>query len=349
MRPITITFAFLLVLAALFSSCDRPLLDESPDVTAAANFEMLWEDLDRHYSSFAINGLDWDSIYTAYRPRAEDSHTEAATWQLMSELLEALDDEHVKLFDDANGRFFGSGLAGAEAAEAAFSLELIAGQYLDVETLGAPNNYVLYGKSQDGKVGYIYIAALLDEDPSVMQLVLDKLGGVQAIIVDVRNCVGGYDKLGARYAAYFSDGVHHLYDARFRNGPEHANLSEPEAYYSHSPRASGFSGPVILLTDRNTVSEGEIFTLNMRSFAHVVHMGTTTAGAQSLVSPARFLPNGWRYEYSIQLITLPDGSSYEGAGIPPQLPVANTAADIESGKDVVLEAAREYLREEFGI
>ena len=103
---------------------------------------------------------------------------------------------------------------------------------------------------------------------------------------------------------------------------------------------------MVVLTDEFTVSAGEIFTLNMRSFEQVTHIGDTTAGAHSDVGPARFLPNGWTYEYSIMKYLLPDGSSLEGMGIAPDIYIQNTMQDIGNGEDKVLEYAIEYLENE---
>jgi C-terminal processing protease CtpA/Prc len=259
-------------------------------------------------------------------------------------MLEELDDEHVKLFDQVNDRTFASGHKRVEAAQAEFDLELIASDYL--EDIGTIDNFLLYGRIADTRIGYIYLAALLNENHETMAQALNALsdaGADQALIIDLRNCIGGYDGLAAQYAAYFSDGEHHLYNSQFRNGPSHQQLTEAVAYRSHAPATPNFRAPVVLLTDVITASEGEIFAINLRAFQHVTHWGDTTAGALSVVSSARFLPNGWRYEYSIQLITNPDGSSYEGKGIPPNYWVRNEASDIADGHDRVLEEATAFL------
>jgi C-terminal processing protease CtpA/Prc len=63
----------------------------------------------------------------------------------------------------------------------------------------------------------------------------------------------------------------------------------------------------------------------------------------------RHLPNGWEFTLSNEIYRAPDGASYEGVGIPPQ--VASTApfpprslddrfgADIRAARDLILGVA----------
>jgi len=53
------------------------------------------------------------------------------------------------------------------------------------------------------------------------------------------------------------------------------------------------------------VSAAEIFLLQMNAFDHVVQMGDYTAGDFSDGSMRRFLPNGWEYQYSVQMFLQP--------------------------------------------
>jgi C-terminal processing protease CtpA/Prc len=337
----------IIVFAVSLLSCEESFLREESANSATEVFDLVWKDLDEHYSGFVLKSKSWDSLYQVYRPMITTQSSSIELWETLTAMLEELDDEHVKLFDKVNDRVFASGHKRVEAAQAEFNLELVASDYL--EDIGAVNNYLLYGRIADTNIGYIYLAALLDENYETMAQALHALSDVgadQALVIDIRNCIGGYDGLAAQYAAYFSDGEHHLYNSQFRNGSTHQQLTEAVAYRSHASVAPNFRAPVVLLTDVVTASEGEIFALNLRSFSHVTHWGDTTAGALSLVSSARFLPNGWRYEYSIQLITNPDGSSYEGQGIPPNYWVRNEASDIAAGRDRVLEKAIEYLQAE---
>lgn len=340
-----VSLAFVFVLA---QACEASFLYEDQPNESVAIFETVWQDIDENYSGFLTREPSWENVYATYRPRVTTETSESELWDLLTEMLDELNDEHVKLY--SKEEFFVSGFRKAEQAASLFDLELIAKGYLT--DLASPNNYILYGKMAGKEnVGYLFIAAFLDENSEIIGSVLQQLDyrNLDALIIDLRTSIGGYDGLAAEYSSYFSDGRHHVYNSQFKNGPARDNFTNRKAFYTHQSGAISFSKPIILLTDAATASEAEIFTLNMCSFAHITQMGDTTAGALSTVGPARFLANGWRYEYSVQRITNPDGSSYEKMGIPPFKYVQNSLQDLQNGKDKVLEQGLQYLNSHFGI
>ena len=339
-----------LAILMLASSCEKSFLYEDQADDPQTIFDAVWTDMDEHYSGFTDSPLQWEDLGNMYSPLITSHTSNQDLWNVLTEMLDKLNDEHVKLYDDASKEVFISGDDKAEQAVTEFDLELIANDYLT--KIASPNNYILHGKMAGKEnVGYIFIAAFLDENPGVIGSALQQMDyqNLDALIIDLRTSIGGYDGLAAKYAAYFSDGCHHVYNSQYKNGPGRNDFTSPKAYYTQSPELVNFSKPIILLADAATASEAEIFTINMRSFAHVVQMGDTTAGALSTVGPTRFLANGWRYEYSIQRITNPDGSTFEKAGIPPVKYVQNSAEEILNGQDKVLEESLLYLQHNFNI
>jgi len=339
-----------LVLAVVLTqACEKSFLQQDQPNEPEVIFETVWQDLDEHYSGFMPGERNWADVYSEYRPQVTAETTESQLWQILTQMLDELNDEHVKLYKDADGEIFVSGSAKADRAFELFDLELVALEYL--EEVGAINDYILIGKIKGTQIGYLYIAAFLDENPDVLKESLNALksSGLDALIVDVRNSIGGYDGLAAEYASVFSDGRKHLYNSQFKTGPAPSDFTSPKAYFSKSKSGDVFDKPVLLLSDAATASEAEIFTLHLRTFGQVIHLGDTTAGALSTVGPARFLANGWRYEYSIQRITNTDGSSFEKKGIPPVLFVQNTQANLQDRRDGVLEKALVILKEKFEI
>ena len=152
------------------------------------------------------------------------------------------------------------------------------------------------------------------ENPGKIADILQKLIYQKAIILDIRQNTGGDDGYAARITRSFSDGEHLIYSVQTRNGPSHDDFDDKKLYYTQLDDANSYTKPVIVLTDRRTISAGEIFLLHMKSFSNVTQIGDTTAGDFSIVSNIRFLPNEWTYVYSIQKFLLPDGSSLDGIG-----------------------------------
>jgi len=136
--------------------------------------------------------------------------------------------------------------------------------------------------------------------------------------------------------------------ARTKTGPGINDFSAPKIYtiksiYKASDGKYGYIKPTVLLTNKNTVSAAEWFTMALRTQSHVTHIGTTTCGAFS-VRITRFMINGWLYSISSERATDMDGKSYEGKGVSPYIVLQNTYA-----KDDQLEYAVEYVKKSAGI
>ena len=105
------------------------------------------------------------------------------------------------------------------------------------------------------------------------------------------------------------------------------------------------SGPVIELTSRYSVSAAETFTQAlMGRRPAIARVGENTQGVFSDVL-GRMLPNGWRMGLPNELFLTEQGTSFDGPGIPPTVPVPTfTKGDLEAGRDAGLERAMSLLR-----
>jgi tetratricopeptide (TPR) repeat protein len=99
---------------------------------------------------------------------------------------------------------------------------------------------------------------------------------------------------------------------------------------------------VVLLINRDTASGPEAFTLAMRVLPHVTVVGDLTEGALSTQFPDR-MPNGWTLWSAFKVMRDHAGICWDGLGIPPDLLVLNTPAEIAAGTDRQLEFAQRLL------
>jgi C-terminal processing protease CtpA/Prc len=120
------------------------------------------------------------------------------------------------------------------------------------------------------------------------------------------------------------------------------------------PAGTRYTKPILLLTNKNSVSAAEHFTLALRTQEeHVTHAGITTCGA---FSPREERPmiNGWYYSISGWKVTGMDETIYEGIGIIPSVEISRSVEltnDEDDGKkwyrlqdtDTQLERALKYL------
>ena len=339
--------ASLFVISFSLVACEKAFLGADEENSNTNVFEIFWNDLDQHYSLFTVRAIDWDMLYQTYGPQVNDQLSEDELWTVMSNLMEQLDDSHSTLYD--GNKIYKSGYALNERSKAEFDAGLINAKYVEGVTQVKSENELYYGKIKNKEIGYIYLGSMNGNNPDVIDEVLEKLEHYEAIILDIRQNRGGEDRYAARIAQSFADGEHLIYSVQTRNGPSHDDFDDKKLYYTQFDYANPYTKPVIVLTDRRTISAGEIFLLHMNSFSHVTQIGDTTAGDFSTVSNMRFLPNGWTYVYSIQNFLLPNGSSLDGIGHVPDIYMKNTVSDIKSSVDKVLEGAFDYLTSAYEI
>ena len=137
--------------------------------------------------------------------------------------------------------------------------------------------------------------------------------GADAVIVDLSNNRGGWDRVAKALPGRFTDAAFTGFTTVSRGSglAPFPHLIEP----ADGPR---FTGPVQLLTSDVTVSGGELVTLAFRQLPNVTHSGATTRGAFS-TPLAKPLPNGWLLELSNEVFAAPDGAVFEETGIAPEI------------------------------
>jgi C-terminal processing protease CtpA/Prc len=104
-----------------------------------------------------------------------------------------------------------------------------------------------------------------------------------------------------------------------------------------------FTGEVYLLTSRLSISAAESFALAMSTLPNVTLVGEPTNGVLSDMWFA-ILPNGWIATLSNERYLSSDGISYERIGVPPDVEVLISSADLETGNDLIVEAALELAQ-----
>jgi hypothetical protein len=310
------------ILFVLLASC-RVFLGPDPDNSPQGIFDEIWKDFDETYALMDVRGIDWKGMYNKYAPRIYSGMTEEELFSVCSGLLEELKDPHVYLmspfaYSNSGSRFNKSGMED-------FSLDIIKTGYLRGRGDSAGEGMFWYGTfASQPDVGYIHISGFAQGSTGTAQSqdwaraidgIITTLSETKAIILDVRGNRGGLqanvDYIAGRFAAGEKDYV----EVRTKEGPGRDDFSSPVTH-ALKPAGTRYVKPIVLITNRQTISGGEWFTLALRTQAHVIHTGSTTNGAFSL-SLERPLINGWIYSVSVQKVTDMAGNCYEGAGISP--------------------------------
>ncbi len=338
---LTFTASLLLMMACLKN---KELVEDTP----TSIFEYVWNDFDQHYGGFEQRNVDWDAVYTQFAPRVNDNISDIELWNVLTEMMDLLDDQHVAITDTKTGKGFASGKLNDELlAEREFDLELIKTSYLaeDYQTLDSDGEDFVYGTIEGENIGYIHFPNF-EED--VWQLEFDnviaELSTTDGLIVDDRNNGGGIP-LSARFASgRFAQTKELAFNVQSKNGPGPNDFDEKSPYYMEPQGAQQYTKPIVALCNHSTVSAGEEFLLYLKTQEHIQIVGDSTSNALATPTFKRMLPNAWHYQLPTQLYTVADGSSPEGIGIVPDVYLRNDTLNVQAGLDEVLEFGVELLK-----
>ncbi len=325
------------------------------------NFEALWHDFNDQYAFFDLYGVDWQAQYEQYRPLVTPDTTPEELFVILSDMIRPLNDDHISLSNGVNNFSPSTSYEwldnnpnplallvemlnsiGEDRFEGRVSFNPLTFQFTGDEALIA-NDFIYYGKLSD-TVGYIYILAesgYADDGTDVavaeaaMDLVIGELADMETIIVDVRINVGGDDAVALALASRFADEKRLVTTKQARDGD---GFTPAREFYVEPGGPQQFTGSVIVLTSRLTVSAGETFVLAMDVLPHVTMIGDNTAGAYSDILQ-RALPNGWVFGLSNEQYIAADGEVYEQVGNPPDVLVPFEGEQVQAGTDAILDAA----------
>ena len=335
--------AMIIVCLCLLSTCGV-FLGPDPENNPKGIFDSIWNNFNDTYALFDIKGVNWNSVYDKYYPKISSGMSDKELFIVCSDMLGELNDAHVNLMSpfgyyNSGGRFDTSNME-------LFSLNLIKDEYLNSNYTSAGGGMFVYGTFKDHpSIGYIYISGFAYGENTggsqdwikAIDGIVKSLADTDALVLDLRGNRGGLianvNYIASRFAATEKD----YSEVRTKDGSGKNDFSSPVSY-AIKPEGSRYIKPIALITNAQTISGGEWFTLALLSQNHVIHTGSKTCGAFSL-SLERFLVNGWTYTVSVQIVTDMRGNCYEGIGINPEHYKVNTDENMESGIDDQLEYA----------
>jgi C-terminal processing protease CtpA/Prc len=298
------------------------------------NFEYLWNTFDQKYALFVPKRIDWDALYSVYRPKISSQTSDSALFDIMANLLSHLNDNHVRL--NSPNRSYRSGILGTMPEMDNF-FPLIKTKYLH-RNKDLPAG--MFSGWLTDSIGYFHIQYFDDAELSagVIDGILHEFKDTKGIVIDVRENYGGEDGVGKAIADRFADKKRLYMLKRYKNGNSHNAFTAPQEWYVEPQGAIRYTKPVILLINRFSISEAEVFTLAMRVLPHVTIMGDATSGVFADVYQDT-LPNGWTLRCPYNLIKDASDFCWEGIGIPADIHQTITKEDIDSGHERVLDLA----------
>jgi hypothetical protein len=338
MLPVTgIVWGLLLLLTA--GGCEQALTPQPPENKPVKNFEHFWRAVDRHYSFFQIKGVDWDSVYQVYRPRVHNDMSNQALLRVMDSCLRLLQDGHNSL--DAGFRQIKYPNFYLDSP-ANFDQSVLEREYFYAS--GRNERTAGFAHTVLDSIGYVrYKDFTASFAPEQLDYVLERMQPYEGLILDLRNNTGGavsnvYDLL-----ARFMRQERTVLQIQHKNGRAHDAFTAPEDVTVAPAGDVQYTRPVVVLTNRQCYSATSFFAGACKAVPHITLLGDTTGGGGG--APAKVeLPNGWVVSCSSTRVLTAGGLNIE-PGVPPDTSVSMTEADAAAGRDPLIEAAIQRLRE----
>lgn len=197
-----------------------------------------------------------------------------------------------------------------------------------------------YGRVLPDSLGYIQIMSFGDNTTQELDQALSTVvrGHARGIILDLRGNPGGFvDAAQAVVSRFLNRGV-----VAYEKGP---GTSLTPLRVEHAPYVTHL--PLVILVDSGTASAAEITAGALRDDHRAVLIGTRTYGKGSMQS-IYALTDGSSLRITDRMWLTPNKHSIQRVGIRPDLLVAVTPAQYQSGTDPQLAAAERYLSQHPG-
>lgn len=320
-----------------FISCENLVLEKNPENNPLSTFEVFWTNLDQRYAYFSLKNINWDSIYSEYKPGVYNEMPSNELWDILSDMLCELKDGHVNVIDNNRWSYWLN--CKEQTYNVNFDYQVIVNNYLK-----RPIKYsgpLLYNILDD--IGYIYIPDFeSDVSDKDIDFLVNYFKDTKGLIIDIRSNGGGNSEnvniiesrlLNTRTL------VEYIY---YKNGPGHNDFTAPQEVHISPDGAVQYTKPIVVLINKESYSSASFFASRMSVLPHVSLIGDTTSGGGG--RPKFFdLPNGWAVRYSSNYALRADGLNIEN-GVPPDFYVELKNEDLLKGEDTIIEYALSFLR-----
>jgi len=319
--------------------CNQLFVDENPNDTPVNNFKLLWTQIDENYPYFQEKGVDWDAMYDKYYPLVSDKMDDEALFAVMDKMLGELRDGHVNLMTPFNtGRYHDW----YQDYPQNFNFSIVDSSYLKKDFVLTSG---IYAQILDNNIGYMYYPSFSVNitDDGMDYLLNTKFKDCKGIILDIRNNGGGFDDNIYKLGSYIVSEKTLVGYLRFKSGKGHDDFSKYyEEHFDVHKKKLAFNKEVVILVNRSSYSATNIFAGMAKGLPHITVMGDYTGGGSA--SPILInLINGWSVRISRMLFADKDKKTFE-FGVAPDIFINLAIEDEIKGRDTIIEAAIEYLK-----
>ncbi len=326
---------WLLIIASfLVISCKKEFFEPEISNDPESIFEAFYTDFDVNFVNMENRNVNWDSLYVVYRPQVTTQTTDEELYQIMTSMLAELNDGHVSLVAPGKDVWNANIYYRKRIEDDLFSLDLIKSSYLGSNLNTSFNELNTFGII--GNIGYCHFKY---DSENILEFndILEGFSNTDGLIIDLRHNGGGNFTTGMTEFGRLVEEEQLCFRVKSKSGVGENDFT-PWYYWSVFPEGEFYDKPVVVLTDRYTISAGERMAMVFKALPNCTIVGDTTNGAIS-TKIGRELPNGFFYTITHQLVEYQDGRNFEGPGVPPDIYFKNSTAGMNSGVDETLEYA----------
>jgi len=337
LNRLTIVF----IIAIIFS-CTDLFVTEPESNQNIEDFEAAWNRINDVYPYLEFKKINWDSIYTVYRPLVEEARGDEF-YPVFRDFLAELRDGHVYYHTDGGGEVYPFYPQRHFKDRHAYS-PFVVRKYFNKELILSESGSVEYEILPDN-IGYAFLSDfhedyLMNEFP----IVLEYLKNTKGLIIDIRQKRGGS---GGNVEAVISRFITSALER-----PGFYVLGEEWDLPPYEPKGPfTYTNPIVVIINGSTFSAGEFCTEIMKQLPNVTAIGDTTGGGSAGGSSEPpnaitefYLPSGKMINIGTVDLRRYDGMPWEWLGVPPDIRVVQTETDINNGRDKQLEYAIDILK-----
>jgi carboxyl-terminal processing protease len=330
---------FLLCLATLIG-CKKELFQAEPATDASSVFNYVLETFETWYAPTEERGIDWSALRQQYAPMLDAQSTDEELYEVLTAMLTHLDDSHVSLTAPNQPLFFANRYYRERLDDSLFRPDILEANYLLPGFSKGPEEEAYVYGTLEHNIGYVWFGHVAANWKHLEKAMAQP--NLKGLVLDLRHNEGGDFTFALQALEKLNPNRKEVFRSRTKNGDAPGAFTNWYTWYLEGGGTAP-NYPIVVLTDRYTVSACERTVLALRQMDGVTIIGDTTNGAIS-TTVARQLPNGWGYRIAPQDVEAPDGAVYEGKGIPPAIFIQNAMTDLAAGRDLVLEKALDLLR-----
>lgn len=288
-----------------------------------ANYDRLWEILDRGYCYFDLKlpqGTTWRDLYHKHRRDLRPTMTTDSLFLVMSQLLAELRDGHVNLISTFDyGRYWQWRSEGPRSYDETLIESYLGNDYHIAGGLAYKSLDYPKGVRRAEPIGYVRVASFSSAiSSSNVNAVLNRLKACNGLILDLRNNGGGQVTTSDMLAQHFIRERKLVGYISHKTGPAHDAFSRRTPFYLDTLQAGTiWLKPVVVLVNQGVYSAANDFTLRMKGLPQVKIVGVKTGGGGGLPMSSE-LPNGWAVRFSSSRTYDADGADIE-QGITPDV------------------------------